>query len=72
MLLGRFFCSKQRFKGYLLLLLLLSSSRDQVGRQTRSGPPRPSLTGSCRFEEQACHVMEGCQDNVSSSCRLRP
>ena len=26
----------------------------------------PSLTGSCRFEEQACHVMEGCQDNVKT------
>ena len=28
---------------YLLLLLLLSSCRDPVGRRTRSGPPRPSL-----------------------------
>ena len=57
---------------YLLLLLLLSSCRDPVGRHIRSGPSRPSLTGSCRFGEQACHVMEGCQDNVSRSCRLWP
>ena len=30
------------------------------------------LLGSSRdFVEQACHVMEGCQGNLSSSCRLR-
>ena len=56
---------------YLLSLLPLSFCWDPVGRRTLGGPPRPILTGSCRFGEQACHVMEGCQGNVSSSCRLR-
>ena len=53
---------------YLLPLLPLSFCWDPVGLYTLGGPPRPSLTGSCRFGEQACRVMEpGCQGNVSSS-----